>query len=59
MTAIVERTTNVKFKTKRICYDNHDVSLSVRTKAGRVIGLNFRGKLTLCIAAKKLTKRKM
>ena len=34
MTAIVERTTNVKFKTKRICYDNHDVSLSVRTKAG-------------------------
>ena len=56
MTAIVERTTNVKFKTKRICYDNHDVSLSVRTKAGRVIGLNFRGKLTLCIAAKKITK---
>jgi len=49
----------VKYKPKRIQYDNHDVSVSIRTNAGRVIGLNFRGKVTLCIAAKKLTKRKI
>ena len=49
----------MKYKTKRIQYDGHDVSVSVRTKAGRVIGLNFRGKLTLCIVAKKITKVKI
>jgi len=49
----------VKYKTKRICYDNHNVSVSIRTNAGRVIGLNFRGKLTLCVAAQKITKRKI
>jgi len=49
----------MKYRTKRIQYDNHDVTVSIRTNAGRVIGLNFRGKLTLCIAAKKITKRKI
>ena len=49
----------MKYKMKRVQYDNHDVSVSIRTNAGRVIGLNFRGKVTLCIAAKKLTKRKI
>jgi hypothetical protein len=38
---------------------SHDVTVSIRTKAGRVIGLNFRGKVTLCIVANKITKRKM
>jgi len=37
----------MKYKTKRIQYDNHDVSVSIRTKAGRVIDLNFRGKISL------------
>ncbi len=50
---------HVKYKMKRVQYDNHDGSVSIGTNAGRVIGLNFRGKLTLCIAAKKITKRKM
>jgi len=49
----------VRFRTKRIYYDNHDVSVSIPTNAGRVIGLNFQGTLTLCVAAKKITKRKM
>jgi len=49
----------VKYQMKRVQYDNHDVSVSIHTNAGRVIGLNFRGKLTLCIAAKKITKRKI
>ncbi len=49
----------MKYKTKRIYYDSHDVSVSIRTNAGRVIGLNFRGKLTLCIAATKITKREI
>ena len=56
---IIRRPQHEKYKMKRLCYDNHDVSLSIRTKAGRVIGLNFRGKVTLCIAAKKLTKSKI
>jgi len=49
----------VKYKTKRLCYDSHDVSVAIRTNAGRVIGLNFRGKVSLCIAAKKITKSKI
>ena len=49
----------MKYKTKRLCYESHDVSVSIHTNAGRVIGLNFRDKVSLCIAAKKITKRKI
>ena len=56
---IIRRPQHEKYKMKRLCYDNHDVSVSIRTNAGRVIGLNFRGKVSLSIAAKKITKKKI